>query len=107
MMSFDDLLAEASKLRGWKVVGGAIRRFGAEGRYLQCPITAVARAVTGKIYFLSEFYKAGAAIGLDRPTIRQIVAAADGYENASSEIRRELLARLDPKLGDAARWSRR
>jgi hypothetical protein len=106
-MLIDELLAEASKMRGWKIVGGAIRRFGSEGRYLQCPITAVARAVTGKIYFLSEYRKAGAAIGLDRRTVRQLVSAADGDENAPSDIRRKLLARLDPKSGDAARWSRR
>jgi len=66
-MSFNDLLAEAGKLRG------AIRRLGTDGRYLQFPI----------------------------------VAAADGNENAPAAVRRALLARLDPKLGDAARWSRR
>jgi hypothetical protein len=93
-MSINELLAEASKMRGWKLVCGAIRRSGSEGNYLQCPITAVARAATGKIYFLSEYRQAGRAIGLDKQAIRQITSAADDDADAPPDVRQKLLARL-------------
>ena len=65
-----------------------------KGLRLFCPLTAVAKDLTGKTYHMSDFQKAGKELGLRRNTINEIANAADIYPNCKQIVRKELLACL-------------
>jgi hypothetical protein len=78
-MTVREVIDTAAKLGGWYFDHhNAIRRSGPAGP--ECPITAVAAAVTRRHYALDDWAAAAQAIGLSHEDARALARAADGYD---------------------------
>ena len=88
---FLKLLAQTRKDHKWstKYYYNALR----SGRYVgcRCPITAVAKKVTGEVFDNSDWASAAVAISLPHQTAYHIVLAADLRFGYSENIREDLL----------------
>jgi hypothetical protein len=58
-----------------------------------CPLTVVCREVTGKLWGLGNFDRAGQQLGLSTTLTWQIEGAADGYEQYQ-ELRVQMIEAL-------------
>ncbi len=56
-----------------------------------CPITYVAKKLTGTTWGTWEFDKAGPAIELDKTLISEIISAADNFATSFQGLRAKLL----------------
>ena len=101
-MTVKKLIAEAAKLRGWRLLrGGLLRRYPIKGKHLrECPLTAVANIKDHSHRYKDPglCYEAARALRIPRLAAQQLVRAADkGPKSYPKELREELLRALRVK----------
>ncbi len=78
-MIYGEFLDRLAKLKGfeWFLHGGQIRAHGRKSRVEYCPITALAKVVSGEDYHMGEHAEAATALHLNVEVASSIVDAAD------------------------------